>query len=100
MRSSSSAFADSMARSMSGSPSGVNMTRISSSEKPAACPSAMSARATVAAPWFVMQPAMDAGLLALKTPAPLKNCLRNLVNHAVFGAGLYGAAAAVAGFAA
>lgn len=50
---------------------------------------------TVAAPWFVMQPAMGSGFLASKTPAPLKNCLRNLANHAVFGAGLYLAAAAL-----
>ncbi len=50
---------------------------------------------TVAAPWFVMQPAMGSGFLASKTPAPLKNCLRNLANHTVFGAGLYLAAAAV-----
>lgn len=52
--------------------------------------------ATVVAPWFVMQPAMGAGFLALKTPTPLKNALRNLGNHAVFGAGLYLAAAALA----
>ena len=55
---------------------------------------------TVAAPWFVMQPAMGAGVLALKTPTPLKNALRNLANHAVFGAGLYVAAAALAQLAA
>lgn len=52
--------------------------------------------ATVAAPWFVMQPAMGAGVLALKTPTPLKNALRNLANHAVFGTGLYFAATAIA----
>lgn len=52
--------------------------------------------ATVAAPWFVMQPAMGAGVLALKTPTPLKNALRNLANHAVFGTGLYLAATAIA----
>lgn len=51
---------------------------------------------TVAAPWFVMQPAMGAGVLARKTPTPLKNNLRNLANHLVFGAGLYAAAAALA----
>ena len=55
---------------------------------------------TVAAPWFVMQPAMGAGVLALKTPTPLKNGLRNLANHTVFGAGLYVAAAFLAGAAA
>lgn len=56
--------------------------------------------ATVAAPWFVMQPAMGSGFLASRTPAPLKNSLRNLINHAVFGAGLYLAAAVLAGVAA
>ena len=44
--------------------------------------------------------AMGAGFLALKTPTPLKNALRSLANHTVFGAGLYVAAAALAGFAA
>ncbi len=44
---------------------------------------------TVVAPLFVMQPAMGAGLAASKTPAPLKNCLRSIANHAVFGVGLY-----------
>jgi len=55
---------------------------------------------TVAVPWFVMQPAMGAGFLALKTPTPLMNCLRNLANHAVFGTGMYLAGAALAGVAA
>lgn len=50
---------------------------------------------TVLAPWFVMQPAMGAGFAASKTPAPLKNCLRSLANHAVFGIGLYLSAAAL-----
>lgn len=50
---------------------------------------------TVAVPLFVMQPAMGLGFAARKTPAPLKNCARSLTNHAVFGAGLYLAAAAV-----
>ena len=51
---------------------------------------------TVAAPWFVMQPAMGLGIAAAKTPAPRQNRLRSLANHAVFGAGLYLAAALVA----
>ena len=51
---------------------------------------------TVAAPWFVMQPAMGMGFLASKTASPLKNCLRSLANHAVFGAGLYLAALGLA----
>lgn len=45
--------------------------------------------ATVVAPLFVMQPAMGAGFAASRTPTPLKNCLRSLANHTVFGAGLY-----------
>ncbi|HSX92058.1 MAG TPA: DUF2938 family protein [Hydrogenophaga sp.] len=64
--------------------------------QPTARPALLIGVATVAAPWLVMQPAMGAGFLALKTPTPLKNCLRNLANHAVFGAGLYLAAAALA----
>lgn len=55
---------------------------------------------TVAAPWFVMQPAMGAGFLALKTSTPLKNCLRSLANHAAYGIGMYLAAAVMAGVAA
>jgi hypothetical protein len=44
---------------------------------------------TVAAPWFVMQPAMGAGIAASRTPTPWKNRARSLANHAVFGLGLY-----------
>lgn len=69
-------------------------------EQPTAVPALVFGAVSVAAPWFVMQPAMGAGVLALKTPAPLKNSLRNLANHTVFGAGLYGAAAAMARLAA
>jgi hypothetical protein len=65
-------------------------------EQPTAVPALVFGTVTVAAPWFVMQPAMGAGFLALKTPTPLQNCLRNLANHSVFGAGLYVAAAALA----
>ncbi len=51
---------------------------------------------TVAAPLLVMQPAMGAGFLASKTPTPLKNCMRSLANHSVFGLGLYLSAALMA----
>lgn len=50
---------------------------------------------SVVAPLFVMQPAMGAGFASSRTPAPVKNCLRSLANHTVFGAGLYLAAAAL-----
>ena len=65
--------------------------------QPTYLPALVVGVATVAAPWFVMQPAMGSGFLASKTPAPLKNSLRNLANHAVFGSGLYLAAAALTG---
>jgi len=68
-------------------------------EQPTLLPALAVGVATVAAPWFVMQPAMGSGFLASKTPSPLKNGLRNLANHAVFGAGLYLAAAALVRFA-
>lgn len=66
-------------------------------EQPTLAPALLLGVATVAAPWFVVQPAMGAGFAATKTPTPLKNCLRSLANHTVFGAGLYLAAAALAG---
>lgn len=52
--------------------------------------------ATVALPLFVMQPAMGAGFAASRTPTPLKNCVRSLANHTVFGLGLYLSAVIVA----
>jgi len=51
--------------------------------------------ATVIFPLFVMQPALGAGIAGSRTPAPLKNCLRSLATHAVFGCGLYLSAAAL-----
>lgn len=64
--------------------------------QPSVLPALALGVATVAAPWFVMQPAMGSGVLASKTPSPLRHCLRNLAHHAVFGSGLYLAAAALA----
>jgi hypothetical protein len=44
---------------------------------------------TVVIPLFFIQPAMGAGIASTKTSAPLKNCLKSLANHSVFGLGLY-----------
>lgn len=55
---------------------------------------------TAAAPLFVLQPAMGAGLASSRTPAPLQNSLRSLANHAVFGLGIYLGAAALGHFSA
>lgn len=47
---------------------------------------------TVLLPFFVMQPAMGAGIAASKTPRPAQARLRSLATHLVFGVGLYLAA--------
>lgn len=51
---------------------------------------------TVAAPLFVMQPAMGMGFAASKAPSPWKNRMRSIANHTVFGLGLYLSAIAIA----
>lgn len=63
---------------------------------PTLLPALAAGIATVAAPLFVMQPAMGAGIASSKTPTPLKNCLRSVANHTVFGLGLYVAAVLIA----
>ncbi len=65
-------------------------------QQPTPAPALAFGLATLAAPWLVMQPAMGAGIAAAKTPAPWANRLRSAANHAVFGLGLYLAAAALA----
>jgi hypothetical protein len=57
--------------------------------QPTFAPALAVGLATVLVPLFVMQPSMGAGFASSKTPTPLKNCLRSLANHAVFGLGLY-----------
>jgi hypothetical protein len=52
--------------------------------------------ATVAAPWFVMQPAMGAGIAGAKTPNPSATRARNLGTHIVYGIGTYATALAIA----
>lgn len=56
---------------------------------PTFLPAVLVGVSTVAAPLFVMQPAMGSGFAASRTPTPLKNCVRSVVNHSVFGLGLY-----------
>ena len=56
---------------------------------PSLLPAIAVGMSTVVAPLFVMQPAMGSGFAASKTPTPLKNCLRSVATHTVFGLGLY-----------
>ena len=48
--------------------------------------------ATVAAPFFILQPGMGAGIAGSRTPRPAATRLQSLMTHAVFGLGLYFAA--------
>jgi hypothetical protein len=52
--------------------------------------------ATVSAPFLLMQPAMGAGVAASRTPRPNVARAHSVAMHAVFGAGLYLAALALA----
>ncbi|MDT9001081.1 DUF2938 family protein [Paucibacter sp. APW11] len=56
---------------------------------PQPLPALLFGLATVALPMLVMQPAMGLGVAASKTPTPLRNSLRSLANHLIFGLGLY-----------
>ena len=50
---------------------------------------------TVIAPFFVMQPAMGAGIAASRTARPVAARIHSLVMHAIFGLGLFLAARVV-----
>jgi len=63
---------------------------------PSLLPAVTVGMSTVVAPLFVMQPAMGSGFASSRTRTPLKNCLRSVANHAVFGIGLYASAVLVA----
>lgn len=61
-------------------------------QKPSLLAALLTGMATVAAPLLIMQPAMGAGIASRKTATPFKNSLKSLLNHSVFGVGLYLAA--------
>jgi hypothetical protein len=63
---------------------------------PTPLPAIITGIVTVAAPLLVMQPAMGAGVASSKTRTPLRNCIKSIATHTVFGIGLYVAAAVVA----
>jgi hypothetical protein len=62
---------------------------------PTIAPALIVGIGSVAAPFFLMQPGMGAGIAASRTPKPAAARLRSLVTHTVFGIGLYAAAWAV-----
>lgn len=62
---------------------------------PTILPALVIGLGTIVAPWFVMQPAMGAGIAGSRTPSPRATRLRNLATHTVYGVGLYVAAVAL-----
>lgn len=56
---------------------------------PTPIPALLFGMVTVSAPFFIMQPLFGFGFAASKTPNPAQARFRSLVNHAVFGYGLY-----------
>ncbi len=62
---------------------------------PTILPALLVGLGTIVAPWFVMQPAMGAGIAGSRTPNPNATRLRNLGTHAVYGVGLYISAVAL-----
>jgi len=60
---------------------------------PTLAPAILFGLLTLAAPFLVMQPGMGAGIAASKTPDPTATRLRSVINHTVFGLGLYLSAA-------
>lgn len=63
--------------------------------RPALAPALAFGLATIAAPFFVMQPGMGAGIAASRTPKPNSARLQSLITHAVFGFGLWAAGCVV-----
>ncbi|WAS56070.1 DUF2938 domain-containing protein [Burkholderia ambifaria] len=59
---------------------------------PTLAPALVAGLISVAAPFFVMQPAFGFGVAASRTPQPGVARRRSIVTHLVFGAGLYLAA--------
>ena len=57
--------------------------------EPTLGPAVVLGIATVVAPFFILQPGMGAGVAASKTPNPNAVRLHSVLNHAVFGIGLY-----------
>ncbi len=58
-------------------------------QHPALIPAILFGAVTVLAPFFIMQPSFGFGAAASKTANPAQARLRSLMNHVVFGAGLY-----------
>lgn len=56
---------------------------------PVLTPAILVGIGTVFFPFFIMQPCLGLGVAASRTPSPTIGRIRSLVNHTVFGFGLY-----------
>ena len=58
-------------------------------QHPTLMPTVAFGLVTVSMPFFIMQPAFGLGIAASKTSNPGQARLRSLINHTIFGLGLY-----------
>ena len=58
-------------------------------QSPTLMPALIFGIVTVGMPLFIMHPSFGLGLAASKAPNPMQARLRSLMNHVVFGVGLY-----------
>jgi hypothetical protein len=58
-------------------------------QRPTLIPALIFGVVTVLAPFFIMQPSFGYGIAGSKTSNPAQARLRSLMNHTVFGIGIY-----------
>lgn len=64
-------------------------------DQPSVLPALVFGIVTILAPFLILQPALGRGVFASRTPAPWTARLQTLLNHGVFGVGLYATALAL-----
>ena len=66
--------------------------------RPTILPALLYGLATVAFPFFILQPSLGLGIASARTPHPAQARLKSLATHTVFGIGLYLSALGVSYF--
>jgi hypothetical protein len=64
--------------------------------QPTLIPALVYGLATVAFPFFVLQPALGFGIASSRTPKPAQARLKSLATHTIFGFGMYVSALGIA----
>jgi len=65
-------------------------------DRPTLLPPMILVWVLLVAPWFMMMPGMGMGIAGSRTPRPNITRLRSVVNHTIFGLGMYATAIALA----